>query len=255
MTLLTVIWAAILASSATNLMFCKIADLIADIPAAGGLASRCKDYICNDFDTVDIVISQDLFHIKMYGKNTPEDTVAYMEAGYLFNKQLINFNGFCMHSSAAVFNGKAYLFSGNSGVGKSTHTRLWQSTFGRGVRVINDDKPALRRVDGTWYAYGTPWCGKDGINLNEKAPVAGLCFLKQASENNISRLSKQEALKRILGQTIFKFDDVSSLDKLLKLLDLFLNEIPVYELENLPEPSAAILSYETMCPGSLEVNL
>ena len=40
-------------------------------------------------------------------------------------------------------------------------------------------------IDGKAYAYGTPWCGKDGINQNKKVPLQGICFLIQSKENNI----------------------------------------------------------------------
>ena len=181
--------------------------------------------------------------------------VAYMESAAQFYGRLVDYNGFYLHSSAVVWNGKAYLFSGDSGMGKSTHTRLWQSTFGPGARVINDDKPALRLIDGVWYAYGTPWCGKDGININEKAPVVGVCFLKQAPHNAIRRLSSQEALENVLKQTIWKFDDPARLSAVLGHLDRFLKTIPVYELENLPVPDAVRLSYETMRRGAEEAGL
>lgn len=53
------------------------------------------------------------------------------------------YNGLMLHASAAALGGRAYLFSGPCGRGKSTHTRLWQQTFGEAVQVFNDDKPVL----------------------------------------------------------------------------------------------------------------
>ena len=229
-------------------MLCQIAELIAEIPAADGLADRCRDYLFPESTGADIIIRTDLYRRGNYDPRLPETTVAYMESAYQFYLQLLQFDGFYLHSSAVVRDGKAYLFSGNPGAGKSTHTRLWQSTFGQEqCCIINDDKPAMRRIDGKWYAYGTPWCGKDGINQNRKAPIAGVCFLKKASENRIRRLDSAEAMHKVLSQTIYKFQDVEQLDLLLKHLELFLQEVPVFELENLPEPAAARLSYETMC--------
>ena len=178
-----------------------------------------------------------------------------MESGAQFHRQLLHYGGFYLHSSAVVYKGKAYLFSGNSGEGKSTHTRLWLDTFGGDTRVINDDKPALRCLDGVWYAYGTPWCGKDGINLNEKAPLAGICFLKQAPHNRNRQLTPAEAMQKILGQTIHRLDDVRDLDALLGHVNALVGQIPVFELENLPEPAAAMLSCETMSREALERNL
>ena len=236
-------------------MRCCIAELIVDVPEAEGLALRCENYAAPDALHPDIVIREELYQYEKYPSVYPRSMVAYMESAAQFYGKLLKYGGFYLHCSAVVWEGKAYLFSGDSGVGKSTHTRLWQSTFGPGARVINDDKPALRLIDGVWYAYGTPWCGKDGININEKAPVAGVCFLKQASHNAIRRLNSQEALENILKQTIWKFHNPMILNAVLDHLDRFLKMVPVYELENLPVPDAARLSYETMHRGAEEAGL
>ena len=155
------------------------------------------------------------------------------------------YNGLMLHASAAALGGRACLFSGPCGRGKSTHTRLWQQTFGEAVQVFNDDKPALRRLDGRWYAYGTPWCGKDGINLNQKWPLGGICFLEKSQENRIRRLPAAEALPLILAQPTYRLQP-HSMELLLASLDSLLREIPVFLLENRPEEAAARLSFETM---------
>ena len=236
-------------------MLCKIADLIAEIPTADGLAVRCQDYLWPAEAAPDITIRRELYRWERFSPAATPETVAYMEAAAQFYRQLLAFDGFYLHSSAVVRDGRAYLFSGHSGAGKSTHTRLWQSTFGGDTRVINDDKPALRCIDGIWYAYGTPWCGKDGINRNERVPLAGICFLKQAPHNRIRSMSPAEAMQKILGQTMHQLDQMQHLDSLLQTLGKLLAQIPVYELENLPEPAAAQLSYETMLQGALEAKL
>lgn len=58
---------------------------------------------------------------------------------------LDNYDGLFFHSSALMFDGKAYIFSAPSGTGKSTHTALWQRHFGGRVQMINDDKPIIRK--------------------------------------------------------------------------------------------------------------
>ena len=238
-------------------MLCKIADLIVDIPEVGDLVPRCQEYRFDEEEGgtgVDIIIHTDLFRMNEWTVLSANDAV-YLESGFVFRSGLLQYGGVVLHSSAVALDGKAYLFSAPCGTGKSTHTRLWKRTFGESAKVFNDDKPALRLIDGVWYAYGTPWCGKDGININMKVPVAGICFLKQASENKIRRLTQAEAVQKILRQTMHQFQRIERLDLMLNHVDRLVRMIPVYELENRPEAEAARLSYETMCCGAEEMGL
>lgn len=236
-------------------MRCKIADLITEVPGAGGLEALCREYLWDGEGNADVTIYPERYHPEKYGPGVAAENVAYMESARQFYVALLHWNGLYLHASAVELDGRAYLFSGDSGVGKSTHTRLWQREFGPGAQVFNDDKPALRCLDGIWYAYGTPWCGKDHINRNRKVPVAGICFLKQAEHNRIRRLTSTEVLRRIMTQTIHRFGSEERLDLMLGHLDALLEMIPVYELENRPEPEAARLSYETMRRGAEEMGL
>ena len=236
-------------------MLCKIAEILAEVPTADGLYDRCRDYLWKDGGEPEIIIREDAYRSERYDQRLGSATVAYMESAYQFYLKLVEFSGFYLHSSAVVMDGRAYLFSGPCRAGKSTHTKLWQSTFGSKALIINDDKPAIRYINGQWIAYGTPWCGKDGINENANAPLAGVCFLKKSAENRIKRLDAMDAMQKILCQTIYKFDSAEQLDYLLGLLNRFLTDVPVYELENRPEPAAARLSYETMRQGAEEMGL
>lgn len=235
-------------------MLCKIADLLVEVPDVGDMYRRCEPYRYQETAEPDIVIREDRF-LPDNWPGLPEKDLPYMESGAVFFFELLRKGGMMLHSSAVEMDGKAYLFSGYCGAGKSTHTRLWQSTFGEKAQVFNDDKPALRCLGGTWYAYGAPWCGKDGINQNKKVPLAGICFLKQAKENKIRRLTQKEALSRLFAQTTYKFRKVENLDLMLQQVGNLVQRIPVFELENRPEPEAAMLSYETMRNAAQEEGL
>lgn len=236
-------------------MLCSIADLIVEVPAAGGMASRCQDYLYCGNDGADIVIRTELYNPGKYPEDISQESLAYMESCRQFCAHLLKFNGLYLHASAVELEGKAYLFSANSGTGKSTHARLWQNVFGDAAQVFNDDKPALRCMDGIWYAYGTPWCGKDGININKKVPLAGICFLKQARENKIRELRKAEVLQRLLPQTIYRNKTARQMDMLLQSIDDLLGKIPAFELECTPDPEAAQLSSATMRRKAEEMGL
>ena len=236
-------------------MLCKIAELVTEVPESGGLAPRCREYLYTGDTPADVVIREEDYKPERYAVRLSVEHLAYVESGWQFYIALLEHNGFYLHASAVAKDGKAFLFSGRSGEGKSTHTRLWQQEFGADAVVFNDDKPALRFMDGVWYAYGTPWCGKNGINSNVKVPLAGICFLKQGQQNRIRRLSEPEALQRILSQTIWRMRSEQQLDHLMAQLDNLIARIPVFELENRPEPEAAQLSYATMRRTAEEMGL
>ena len=236
-------------------MLCKIADLYVDVPTAGGLASRCGAYQSDESLEADIVIREERYRPEKYPAGVSQDLLAYMESATQFFTQLLRFGGVYLHASCVEVDGRAYLFSADSGTGKSTHTRLWLQMFGEKAVIFNDDKPALRRIDGIWYAYGLPWCGKDGINVNKRVPLAGICFLKQADHNAIRRLNSSDAIGRLMQQTLRKVRRVENLDVILSNFDKLIREIPIFELENRPEPAAAQLSYETMRRAAEEAGL
>lgn len=225
-------------------MLCKIADLTVEIPEAGGMSARCRDYQIDSDEKADIVIREELYNLSRW--ELSYENAVYMETGGIFYSSLLLHGGMMLHSSAVECEGKAYLFSGPSGMGKSTHTKLWLSRLGDKARVFNDDKPALRFIDGQWYAYGTPWAGKEGINANIKVPLGGICFLKRGKTNSIRRLSPIEATSAIMTQTLRRFRSEKGLGVLMDIVEKLVSKIPVYELHCLPDEDAARLSYETM---------
>ena len=208
------------------------------------MSSRCEEYLAQTNEKPDIIIKEEKYDISRWPSLAPE-YLAYMDSGWQFYSKLIRFGGMMLHASAVELNGEAYLFAGPSGIGKSTHSRLWTSLF-PGATVFNDDKPALRLIDGVWYAYGTPWCGKDGINRNVKAPLKGICFLRRGESNSMRRLSTIEAIGAIFSQTQSRFANSEALGGLTTVIEQLIRDIPVYELVNTADEEAALLSHKIM---------
>ena len=234
-----------------------IAGLIVEMELSGRTKQQAEPYRTEEAGEADIIIR---FNYEKLLASNPEMTdrnlAEYMGTGALFAGELLRYDGFQLHSSAIVLDGKAYLFSAPSGTGKSTHGKMWQQLYGEAaVTVINDDKPSLRLMDGKWYAYGTPWCGKDGINKNIKVPVGGICFLEQAPENRIRRLQPVESIGRIIDQSNWHVESHEAMHLLLGHLDKLLKTIPVYLLECTPTTDAAKLSSETMLQGAIDAGL
>lgn len=167
------------------------------------------------------------------------ETAYYVSSGADFARKLLKFDGFQLHASAVVLQGKAYLFSAPSGTGKSTHTEKWCRLFG--ARYLNDDKPALRRENGLWTAYGTPWSGKHDLSAPGSAPLGGIAFLQRGSENEIRRLTPSEGVEKLIGQSMHWLN-AEQMERQLTLLDRLLQEVPVWQLTCRDEDAAAELS-------------
>lgn len=181
-------------------------------------------------------------------RNYPMDSNEYTWFGYRFYCELIHHGGFFLHASAVALDGRAYLFSADSGTGKSTHTGLWLEYFGtERAFLINDDKPALLKGENGYLACGTPFSGKHDLSRNEMVPVQALCFLERAPENSIRKIEGREATKRIFTQ-IMRSADRAVMEEILSMLDGFLTEVPVYVLRCNISSDAVRIAYEAMRP-------
>lgn len=164
----------------------------------------------------------------------------------MFGVVMAPMGGIAIHSSAIVNSGKVVLFLGESGTGKSTHTRLWRENI-EGSRLLNDDSPIVRIVDGSPRVYGSPWSGKTPCYKNEDYPIAGFCRLAQAPYNKIRRLPTILAIGTLLPSCppIFAHDDKLQ-DMICTTLGKIISQTPLYRLECLPDAAAAELSRNTI---------
>lgn len=227
----------------------RLAELIIDLGDAGEFTREmCSGYLADAHETADFAVSASEDAIEQEMRIYPKADRGYIENICLYReicKKIVMHKAMLIHSAAIAVDGKAYLFSANSGTGKTTHVNLWLEKFGSRAEVINGDKPIVREKDGRLMVYGTPWCGKEGINNNISAPLAGICILKRGEKNSIARITRLEALSELMGQTI-KPDEPSGTMKVLDTLDKIIMEIPVYRLFCNMDPEAADVAYNGM---------
>jgi hypothetical protein len=142
--------------------------------------------------------------------------------------------------------GNAYAFAAKSGTGKSTHIALWHKYLGdENVTIINGDKPIIRLLGNDFFAYGTPWCGKEGWNTNTKAKLKGICFIERDKENHIEKLDKAEAATRIMKQILMPTYAEGAI-KTLELADEMMNSVDTWLLGCNISIDAAKTAYEAM---------
>jgi hypothetical protein len=139
---------------------------------------------------------------------------------------LLRHAGFLLHAATVVRNGRAYVFMGRSGAGKSTVAALSPAES-----VWTDEISLLRREKGEWRAYGTPFWGEfRAAGSNSSAPVAGIFGLKQARENGVEALGPVELLRNILPNVLFFSGEAAANQRLLEILGQAVKEIPGYHL-------------------------
>lgn len=131
------------------------------------------------------------------------------------------------------------LFSGPSGIGKSTQAGLWQKYAG--ARLINGDRPILQRTERGWLAWGSPYAGSSRWFVNESCPVRAIVMLDQAEQCSLRRLGMAEAFHAVFAGTT-----ATSWDRACVLLDCELTEaliaeVPVYRLSCTPDAAAVEL--------------
>jgi hypothetical protein len=134
--------------------------------------------------------------------------------------------GFLLHAATVMRDGRAYVFTGRSGAGKSTVASLSP----RGS-VLTDEISLLKFVDGAWHAFGTPFWGEfraEGANVH--APIAGLYFLNQAQDDRVQSISGREALRAMLPNILFFSRERQMTEKLLRLLAEFVESVPCRRL-------------------------
>lgn len=147
-----------------------------------------------------------------------------------------------LHASCVRYDRWGIAFLGNSGVGKSTHSRLWLEHIA-GASLLNDDQPAVRLIDGVAYLYGTPWSGKTHCYKNERVCLNTLFLMKQADENEIIPLSPFIAFRRLLASCSMMQEERVTFNCIVKTLVAIAENFHVYEMKNKPEKEAVELAY------------
>ncbi len=153
------------------------------------------------------------------------------------------------HAAVIEVDGGGYGFFAPSGTGKSTHIRRWRERYGTAVNIVNGDKPFLREIDGVFYAYGSPFCGKEHWQRNVRVPLRALCRIKRAESDSVTPLSPAEAPILLLKQLYLPPDKDASA-AVMELADRLLSAVPLYTVSCTPTLHAAEVAHDALLPPS-----
>ncbi|MCD8230978.1 MAG: hypothetical protein LUD14_04000 [Clostridiales bacterium] len=149
---------------------------------------------------------------------------------------LLAHDRFFLHASfiASPFGG--LLFTGNSGVGKSTQAELWREHMDS--TVINGDRAIVAKETGGWRAYGSPYAGSSGYYVKRDEPIRAIVLLEQAAENQVDVVPPAEAFRKLLLQISVDHSRTYDVVQLCDLVTELVNIVPIYRLRCTPDVRA-----------------
>lgn len=161
---------------------------------------------------------------------------------------LLEHNVFLLHGAAISVNNMAYVFSGPSGVGKTTHIRKWLKECSDSF-VINGDKPLIK-IDGAEeqpMVCGSPWAGKENMCSNTISPLKSIILMERAEHNRVEKISFLEAFPMLFQQVYRPFGKTET-RKVLELLKKLEITTEFYRLEvNNFEENSFNIAFSGIC--------
>jgi hypothetical protein len=137
--------------------------------------------------------------------------------------------------------GRAYLFAGQSGAGKSTMARLWIDR--PGVRLLSDERVVLRTDGDRVMVHGTPWHGEAGLAAPLAGELAALFFLHHATGFPGHRLvtaDRAGAAAQLLACSFLPFHTAGPIDRTVTAVERVTRDAPCYDLWFAPDQSIVL---------------
>lgn len=165
-------------------------------------------------------------YVKIFKEGNLTSLLCFPTDQILFARLLGERKGIILHGSGLIFKEKGYLFVGHSDAGKTTLVK----TFRHHARILNDDRMIVRKENGKFYLYGTPWYGEVSLVAPDRIPLRAIFFLNQAEENKIEKTEGFDAFKRLFGCTIKALVTERWAKNALDICQDLSREVPCYHL-------------------------
>jgi len=139
--------------------------------------------------------------------------------------------GALFHAAGLNDGEKGFLFTGLSGAGKSTTSRIWDGISG--IKVLNDDRIIVRKIKGELYMYPTPWHGDYSDYLNEgtikKVKLSKLFYIYHRDTNLAERVHYTQGFNHFFKTLFLSFWDKDCVKFTFDFLADILAQKPCYK--------------------------
>lgn len=207
---------------------------------------------------IDAIREQSPYAVRVMDEQCENIKIAYLKKGARcvsefrnsfahidFETIMVRRNRLCFHAACVHTEFGGILFSGESGIGKSTQAELWCKY--RNATQINGDRPILSLDDEKkWLAWGSPYAGSSLCHVNQNSPIRAIFMLKQSHTCEIRRLPMPEAFKAVWqGITIHSWNK-TFVEQASELVMNLISYIPVYEFSCTPDEQAVVFLEEKL---------
>ena len=145
-------------------------------------------------------------------------------------------HGVILHGCGISSDGRGVVFAGESGAGKSTLSRLWAQK--EGIEILSDDRVIVRRQNGSFRLYGTPWHGDEAFAAPGGVELSRIFFIRHGQGNHIRKLSAAGAVREMLKCSFPPLWDAGGMAAALELFHTVATSVPCAELAFVPDHTA-----------------
>ena len=184
-------------------------------------------------------------HLKEADLFFPDATDQFIDPFYgpvlelLMINYLAQFRGAVLHSCGIKSGDNGLLFVGESGAGKSTLTRLWNQAAD--VEILSDDRTIVRKKDGDYWMYGTPWHGEAKFGSPQSVKLDRIYFIQHGAANSVRTIKGAEPVQNLLTCSFPPYWDSEGMEFTIDLFSDLTATVPCYEL--FVKPDMGVVEY------------
>ena len=165
------------------------------------------------------------FSSPFYGPTMELLMVHYLAAG----------KGIIIHGCGIKQGDRGILFAGQSGAGKTTMAKIWSRQTD--VEILSDDRTIVRKKNGHFWMYGTPWHGEGKFGSPGSVKLDQVFFIKHGEKNSIKSRNNVFSVTQFLKCSFPPLWDAEAMNYSMELFGDFAKSVSCEELAFKPDSS------------------